>query len=346
MPKTSAPAEELRHHTEQSGGKTIIRNPTKEEVDNLEKANGVIGEPAKRPKKQQSRPDAGEYGCEMKERTSAFEPKPVEFFLPSGTKIVDSPGVTQRGSIYIRRVTTVEESIIQNALMRDAMGYYSITPGEAEPITLTRFLALLNDVINPCIRSNVDVRELSIIDKLPLLLKLISMTYGGKVEAQFECDECGLVQPHQVDLERDVIVSPIPEDFVLPRRIALVDSFDFQVDVDVTIPLVGDEGAFVGSEIDILKQYESIIVGASGVKPDGTAVTIKDLPDIVDNLGDEDKKSIRAFIAEYTKFGSDLTLRPFVLCSQKGKKGSKCKMSGKPVSDARLPLQTLLECLM
>ena len=334
-----------KHHVEQHGSKTVIRNPTKEEIDTIEKEKGIFAEPAKKPKTKASKLEnySEEKDCVMKPRVSDFEPKAVEFFLPSGTKIVKSPGVTERGSIYIRRLTTVEESIIQNTLLREVMSEFGVDGNKQEPLSLSQFLILLNQVINPCIRSDVDIKELAIIDKLPLIVKLISLTYGKDITPRLMCPACEKYEDVTIDLEKDIIISHIPNTYDIPRKITLKDSFDFEVDVYITIPLIADEQYFIGSNIDVLKQFEVIVTDASGTKLDGTAITKKDLGLIVDNLGDDDKKKLREFVSEYSKFGTDLTLKPLKFC--KNSKG-RCKMANEKVSDMKLPLQTLLSRMM
>lgn len=332
------------HHVELQGEKTVIRNPTKDEVETIEKAKAAIAEPQRRPKvKQKSEVVDGEYGCAMKPKVSDFEPKVVEFFLPSGTKIVQSDGVTDKGSIWIRRMTTIEESIIQNALMRDAMGDMGASK---EGLTLYGFLMLLNQVVDPCIRSDVSIRELAIIDKLVLIVKIVSLTYGENLDIKFECGECAQEYERKVNLEKDIIISHVPKDYDLPKKIKLIDSFDFPVEITLTMPLVVDEEFFIGTGIDVLKQYESIVCDASGTKKDGTAVTIKDLKDIVENLGDKDKAEIKKFITEYSKFGTELLLKPFVLCTKAIKGKNACSKHNVKVDDAKVSLQSLLSKMM
>ena len=333
------------HHIEHQGEKTILRNPSPQEIQKIEKEGAAIAEPQRRPKtKKKTDVIDGDYGCTMKPKISDFEPKVVEFFLPSGNKIIQSDGITERGSIWIRRMTTVEESIIQTALMKDVMGEYGIANSNP-PITLSGFLTILNGVIDPCIRSDVSINELSIVDKLPLIVKLVSLTYGKDLTETFMCEKCEQEYKHTVDLEKDIIISYVPASFEVPRKIELEDSFDFPVTIYLTMPVIGDEGHFVGANIDVLKQFESIVIDARGTKPDGTAITLKDLKDIVENLGDGDKEKIRDFVKEYSKYGTDLILKPFVLCTNTVK-GKRCKNHNAKVENVRLPLQSLLNKMM
>ena len=72
----------------------------------------------------------------------------------------------------------------------------------------------------------------------------------------------------------------------------------------------------------------------------------KDLKDIVENLGDKDKAEIKKFITEYSKFGTELLLKPFVLCTKAIKGKNACSKHNVKVDDAKVSLQSLLSKMM
>jgi hypothetical protein len=265
-----------------------VRNPTQDEINQLKKDNSV---PSKT-KKPTNTPKI--------EPTSVFEPKAVKFKLPSNKIVIPD------GEIFIRRMTTVEESYFQNVIA---------TMIKEDKMNTTAFLSAMNNAIGNCIKSGIDVNDLSLIDKIPVFINMLGLTYGFEHDFDLRCASCGGYFKHKVDLKK-IEVKYIPDDYEYPKVIKTTDSFPFEVELTFRYPLVGDEGVFVGENISSFTQYLSMLISASGKLPDGSAITEEHYEDIIRNLSHDDKTQIKIFLNEFSEFGSYTTIKKKV-CKEK-----------------------------
>lgn len=303
-----------------------IKNPTPEEVENAAAEGSIPAEIIKPTVQKRTIKVESGTDCEMKSVESPFEPAAEPFKLPTGRLIYSGSGINSLGEIYIRRITTREENLMQTALYRD----------NGEGMSVNNFLKALNGTINGCIRSTVDISELAIADKLPLLIKLISISYGNKLDAEIECETCQQTTKLIVDLDKDIIISSVPHEMKIPKTIILEDSFPFPVEVDVSMPLVAHEDAFAGDSADLINQLRALIIDARGTKPDGELITKRDIRAIAENIGKNDKAKIKEFVDSCESIGTNLKLKPRIICKNK-----ECPECGTKVS-AELPLKYLL----
>lgn len=317
-----------------------IKNISVEEMEKVGEADLVAGENLKRPKNVEKPAVTTKYLCKMKEMgDSFFEPLPELFLLPTRNKIYNGEGITKDGSIYIRRFTTNEENMIQGMLVRDR---------NKDELTINGFLHIMNDAIDACIKSDVSIYDLAIIDKIPLLVKLISMAYGKKLEVIIPCEKCEKEHTISINLDKDFVVNYIDDKFIVPKTIEL-KKFPFPVEIDLTIPTIEFEDAFGGETIDLIEQFKAMIVDARGTKPDGTPITAADIPMIVQAIHKDDKELIKKYIDSYTHIGTDLQIKPIVLCDNTGTAKEKykdaCEYAGKEVQPT-IPLRFLLNALI
>jgi hypothetical protein len=289
-------------------GKTI-KSLTVEEIENAEEKEHIASESVRKVNVvKEETVAAKKYDCKMKEEVvSIFEPQPVPFMLPTKTKVYHGPGISKDGNIYIRRFTTKEENSIQTSLSKNQ---------KDNDLSINGFLKILNTAIDNCIKSDVSIYEIPIIDKVPLLIKLISLSYGNKLKIAIPCDGCGKEHVVEINLDKDFVVNYVTDEFEVPKTIALT-GFSFPVSVDVSIPTIEFEDAFGGEKAELLRQFEALIVDAHGQKPDGSEITIEDIPLIVENIEKEDKDKIKDYISSFEDIGTNLQLKPMVLCKEK-----------------------------
>ena len=223
--------------------------------------------------------------------TNPFEPKPFPLTLPSGKLVQEA----ENGILYVRRMTTIEEGIIQiNISNLIKMG---------EELTILQFFKIFNDVLENCIKADVKIKSLPLTDKLALIIFIIIKTYGSKIKDTYKCNFCGKEHIIETDLEC-LKIDIMPEDF-LPKMFSTT-SFDFEVIIDLTVPTINDEAHFFGTVPNLIKQFSSIIKTVSGTKPDGTQITNDDIQNIVENLNPVDKDVLGKFISDVLDFGYNL----------------------------------------
>ena len=247
-----------------------------------------------------------EYLCAMKAPApgALFEPKSVLYELISGTERYKGTGATKDGQIYIRRFTTKEENELQKEIAKISI--------QNEAFTLDKLLGVLNTILNNCIKSSVNITQLPLIEKVPLFVKLVTLTYGSKLEVEIECEDCEEKQKITIDLDKDLIIKRPKKNFKMSSVIEL-SSFDFPITMVISLPLIKDE-RFFSSDFDIIEQIKSMTVEIVGTKPDGTDITFEDLNLIISNLNKEDKAKIKKFVETFDEIGTDLKVKPKQTC--------------------------------
>lgn len=310
-----------------------IKSPTVEEIETALDNDKTPGENVKRikPANKPAPAKTKNSECKMKdEADSFFEPEAELFLLPTKRKVYAGEGITDEGKIYVRRFTTKEENLVQSALIKEK---------NSSGMTLNTFLHIINEALDNCIKSDVSIYDLAIIDKIPMLVKIISMSYGKKLKITIPCEECEKEHEIEINLDKDFVVNYISDKFPSPKTIKL-EKFSFPVEIDLTIPTVIDEDAFSGETVDLIRQFEAMIVEARGTKPDGEPITRKDIPLIVENIHQDDKEQVKKYINSFSEIGTDLQLNPISLCTNK-----KCSLFNAPVSPI-VPLRFILSQLI
>lgn len=276
-----------------------IRNPSEEEIKKLKEDKATKAQPVHTKKivvGETAAPVKSKIESEdLKPVSSAFEPKPVKFKLPSGKLICPS------SYIWVRRMTTVEEGYF-HALFSKIIKLKETDNGE--------FLRTLDKILENCVKSNIDVRGLSLIDQIPLFIFILGLTYGKKHKLNFKCETCGETFEHEIDLDQ-IKYDYVPNDFEYPRKIILSSSFDFEVILYLTYPLIGDDFLWNIEDADdnsAINRFLTMIQKAEGTKPDGSSIEESDYIEIAKNLHPDDKEQIRNFVEDFRKYGSDLQI--------------------------------------
>ena len=293
-----------------------IRNPSPEELG------------ANDPKTVEALPVAAaepivEAKSKLKKATSRFEPKAIPFRIPSRGRTFTESELEPVDAVMLRRMTAVDEAAYIK-IMRES----SLSKDTSRTMD---FMHAITAVIDGCLRSDVSVYRLPLIDKLPIFIEIFALTYGRDHKVEYKCEECGGVFEHPTKLSQDLALTYVPDDFKFPRVIELTD-FDFPIRAWFTIPTIGDEDAFFGAGADIVKQIQALLYRAEGTMPDGTPVTADDYSEIAEMSGQSDRKKVRDFMDEVGAYGTDVTV------SKKICKDKKCEAFGKKVQ-AKFPME-------
>lgn len=318
--------------TQVTPSKTMLRNPTAEEIAALQNKNsakiisdipGTAGnevanispEITQRELKIQKFSNLG-----IKPQKSSFEPKPVVFKLPSGKIIVDS------GEIMIRRMTTIEESVFQEAIAKNVQnGSFDIRS----------FLGIITRSLSTCIKSEIDILRLSLIDKIALFMFIIAISYGETHDVNLRCSNCGEITSHRINILKDIAPTYVPDNYVYPHPITLT-SFDNPCILYAVFPRIENENLFFTSLANLMAQLETITYKIEGRSNEGTLIEEKDYNEILSNLNKDDKEKIKNFVSGFGQFGTSLVTVIPELCHN-----TQCEEYKKP-QGVTVPLEELI----
>ena len=195
-----------------------IRNPTKEEVDALTRGRVEELNPTKKENKKQT---VRTYNAdELRPKSSRFEPDPVKFELPSGNTFVP------QGYLWVRRVNTEEEAKLLDLQTKQGS-----------------FNEVVNSVLSSTVKSNYPVSELPLLDKLPLFIFLLSVSFESSVNVSdvvTNCGKCSVEYSFNVNLVSDAFYDRVPNSEEYPFVLQL-SSFDEPHTLCFSYPLVKNE---------------------------------------------------------------------------------------------------------
>jgi len=126
----------------------------------------------------------------------AYEP----ITLPSLGRLYTPP--IEEGIIHIRPMTLREEEVLTTPSL--------IKSGEA-----------IDEIFRRCIREKINVDDLLAADKTAILLFLRAASYGREYEIKVDCTECEAEVEHLMDLEADLQVKYIEDNFAEPIVVEL-----------------------------------------------------------------------------------------------------------------------------
>lgn len=265
-----------------------FRNPTPEEVEILRNTTDENVTPLSKAKAKTNN-DPGL----LKPKSSPFEPDPVPFKLPSlNFNNIDPKKLTADYEIYVRRITTLEES------------KFLEIANDTE-----NFMKGINLILSSCIKSNIDVNDLSLIDKIAVFIFIISISYGSEYEIELACDLCDESVERKIDLINDLETKYIPKKTKYPIQVELT-SFN-NVTIQLRYPTIGDEDGFLGLKkgINMTKQIMSITSDIIGNMPGSSQeITDSDWKEVINNLNSEDRKTIRGIIGEFGNYGKSVSV--------------------------------------
>jgi hypothetical protein len=117
----------------------------------------------------------------------------------------------------------------------------------------------VNLIISRCVK-NVDHNELLLIDKLYLLLRIRSISYGNDYPADITCPKCKAVSQVKINLD-NLLVKTIPSELTDPREIILPR---LKKVVKVRFPRVSDE-RYLGDNDQIYSNLWRFVTELNGI---------------------------------------------------------------------------------
>ena len=228
----------------------------------------------------------------LKPKKSYFEPDPVPYKLISGKHFIKK-NLTSNSEIFVRPWSTEEE------------------------LKLTKingvedFNKICNEIFSASIKSDIDIYELSIADKLPLFIFILVITYGSKVSVKklLECEICENDETIDVsiDLIKDLEYKYMPDDLEYPFSIKLKSYPKDNIAIKYVFPSLKHEKFFVDSfnskSDNLFESFRHIIVEFKGHKANGKEISKNELSDVIKFLNAEDKLTIRKNINEMSNYG-------------------------------------------
>lgn len=229
----------------------------------------------------------------LKPKKSYFEPDPVPYRLISGRYFIKN-NLTKNNEIFVRPWNTEDELKISKIKSIDD------------------FNRICNEIFMSCIKSDIDVYELALVDKLPLFVFILVITYGSKVSVKplMDCEQCENDETVDVtvDLLKDLEYKYLPDDLEYPFTLKLTSYPKDNIQIRYVYPSLKHEKFFLDTaETDnLINSLRHIIIELKGKKTNGKEITKNDLSDIIKFLNADDKTKIRKTIADISSYGLNL----------------------------------------
>lgn len=294
----------------------VVRNPNPDEIKKLSQKDSTV---AKSKNKQTTKTNVVNINPEtpLKPTQSVFEPEPVVFKLPSNNLVIPD------GHIHVRRLTTVEEGYFQETVA---------TMMKQNQLNEIFFLDSINKALDSCIRSNISIYDLLLIDKAPLFMFVLGLTYGEIQEFDLICEECKKEFKHKVDLTK-LNVKYVPDNFEYPKPYVMQKFAIPDVKLYLIYPTIGDESVWTGPGNPIA-QFMTMVENVDGILPSGEPITEEYYEDLIKNLHADDKDEMKKFIADLSEYGNDIKVKTKVC------KNANCPMHNK-MQEVTIPIENI-----
>ena len=211
--------------------------------------------------------------------------------------------IDEKNQVWIRRMTAVEEDF-----------FYSIMEG----LNINTFFEAINKTLANCVRSNIDIYKLSIVEKIPLFLHIHALTYGEVQDFEFDCVGCDKMYVRKLNILKDVKVKYMPKKIKFPFKYKLT-TYDNPIDLYLKYPSIEIENVYIDeNNKDWLSKIRILIDKMDGLNPDGEPITKDDYDDIIINLGKDDIKGLSKELDKLSKFGVDLRDIRVNICDNQG----------------------------
>ena len=229
----------------------------------------------------------------LKPKKSYFEPDPVPYKLISKNYFIKN-NLTKNAEIFVRPWNTEDEMRISRIN------------------TTEDFNKICNEIFNSCVKSDIDIYEMALVDKLPLFIFILVITYGNTVSVKklMDCEICEN-DPEvdvTVDLLKDLEYKYLPDNIEYPFTMKLTSYPKDDISIKYVYPSLKHEKFFLdsGATDNLIDSLRHIIIEMKGKKANGKDVTKNDLGDIIKYLNAEDKTKIRKNIADISSYGINL----------------------------------------
>jgi len=294
--------------------KSVIRNPTIDEIEALSRKKANVGVVTARPKVEQ--PEDGE---ELVKPQDDFEPDPVLFELPSQNTTIPEKYLSDKYEVLVRRFTTQEEAMFHD---------FDKFP----------FSKAIEPQIDGCLKTNIKCADLSSIDKLAIYLFLIGKSYGEVFDIDVPCEACGETSKvDKINIIKDIEIKRVPKDYPYPFPIELStykEERNLYYKAFFRFPTIKEGGVIDGS-LDILSQMKACLVKI--VDDQGREIGDYEKEKLINNLNSDDRNKFRKFIQEFDEFGANLFIKNKKVC-----KNTKCKEKFGKVQSFILPIESVL----
>lgn len=240
----------------------------------------------------------------LKPKKSYFEPDPVKFRLISGNYFIKN-NLTKNNEIFVRPWNTEDELKITKIR------------------NIEDFNRICNEIFQSCVKTDIDIYELALIDKLPLFVFILAITYGNKVpiKSLMNCEICQNNDAIEVtvDLLKDLEYVYLPDDLEYPFTLHLSSYPKDNITIRYIYPSLKHEKFFIDnrSQENLFDSLRHIIIEIKGKKANGRDVTKNDLNDIIKFLNAEDKASIKRNIANISDYGMKLETEKYHCSNEK-----------------------------
>lgn len=229
----------------------------------------------------------------LKPKKSYFEPDAVPYKLISRNYFIKK-NLTKNNEIYVRPWNTDDELKISKISNTED------------------FNKICNEIFNSCVKSEIDIYELALVDKLPLFIFILVITYGKDISVKklMDCDICENDENIDVtiDLLKDLEYKYLPDNLEYPFSMKLTSYPKDDINIKYVFPSIKHEKFFLekGGNDSLIDSLRHIIIELKGKKSNGKEVTKNDLGDIIKYLNANDKTEIRKTIGEISKYGINL----------------------------------------
>jgi hypothetical protein len=240
----------------------------------------------------------------LKPKKSYFEPDPFKYKLISGRHFIKK-NLTSNNEIFVRPWNTEDELKISRIS------------------GLEDFNRICNEIFASCVKTDIDIYDLSLVDKLPLFIFILIITYGSKVSIKtlMDCEICKDDKDIDVsvDLLNDIEYRYMPDDLEYPFNIKLTSYPKDDITIRYGFPSLKHEKFFVeaGKSDNIFESLRHVIVDFKGKKSNGKEITKNDLGDIIKFLNSDDKTKIRKSLNDMADYGIKLQTDRYT-CTKEG----------------------------
>lgn len=281
--------------------KRVILNASLEELEKLKQANsaeGMTEEEIKTP--EEPKPVVSEKkDISIKPKKSIFEPDPKPFKLASGDRFVKVP----KNEIQVRRMGAAEESLFYKLISNN---------------NLTAINNTMDMVIDACVKTDIDIYDLSLIDKLPIFLFIQHLTYGP-LQMNPICPDCGSEWPFTLDL-LSLKVNYLPQKFEYPFKYKMTSFKGANIYWYITYPTIKQSSEYF--EQDMLSGLKLLTLKFEGtIKDPATGETREiseaDYESIIENLNDDDMQAFRDFQNDFGSYTTEMTFTVPKFCQNK-----------------------------
>ena len=237
---------------------------------------------------------------QLKQKSSVFEPNPVKYRLLTTNNVIKK-NLTSNEEIFIRRMGGEEDIHLQSMLYTE---------------NIFEVNTAITKIIEGCIKSNIDVRTIPILEKIPLFLFILSISLEDNFDAApipgcKTCDDDTKVYLKFSDFEK-IYMPKDSQDY--PKKLKLQTYKDANINIELELPKLGSEGMFLENsknKQEYIQKLLQIISNIYGTKPDGEEVRKSDWVEIINFLDIDNKEAIKELQdkwAEDYKLSSDIKI--------------------------------------